>query len=356
MKKSLLSALLLLVIMFISYQSITMSAGPPESYSNAPGEGNCANPGCHGGSAITSGTIWDNIDLTVSGNTLSGLLADSTYTFNLSFENPGSVKYGFQLCILQSGATGSTPSLGTLINTSTATQIVSSSNRSYLEHTASGNAAPTNTMTWSFDWQVPSGYSGDAVFYIVVNSSNNDGSSGGDIIYAKTISANVSLPVTWMSIRALRSQSDIVLKWNTASEWDADKFVVERSLNGKTWEELGTVKAAGNSTVESNYQFVDFKVPHAVYYRLKQVDYNGTFSISKVIYMSKPEWEQLVYFDPETKELYSGDGAIGNVDLYSQSGNRVWTGSISNSRVPLPALPHGIYFLKSEHGVKKILM
>ncbi len=356
MKKYLLSVLLMLVMLFISYQSITYSTGPPESYSNAPGEGNCANPGCHGGSEITDGPIWDNIELSVTDNTLSGLLADSTYTFNLTFSNPNSVRYGFQLCVLPADATDATPSMGTLISTSTETQLVSSVNRSYLEHSASGTAAPAHSKTWSFDWQVPSDYTGDAVFYVVINSTNNDQSNSGDSIYAKTFTANISLPVSWFSVYASRRESDVVLSWSTASELNANYFVAERSSDGNNWEEIGMVKASGTTTITRHYSFVDYRVVKSACYRIKQVDFNGKYSFSKMLFVHEADWESQVFFNAETKELYRDGGDIGRVDLYNQMGAKVWDGNIANTRTTLPDLPHGIYFLRNNASVKKLLL
>jgi hypothetical protein len=68
-----------------------------------------------------------------------------------------------------------------------------------------------------------------------------------------------------------------VLHWNTVSEKNSDFFTIERSLDGKTWESLGTVKGAGNSEFEQEYQFVDFNYRETMnYYRLKQTDFDGT--------------------------------------------------------------------------------
>lgn len=67
-----------------------------------------------------------------------------------------------------------------------------------------------------------------------------------------------------------------VLYWNTASEKNSDYFTIEKSLDGKHWEEIGTVKGAGNSEYEITYQYIDFDFRKTInYYRLKQTDFDG---------------------------------------------------------------------------------
>ena len=75
------------------------------------------------------------------------------------------------------------------------------------------------------------------------------------------------------------------LAWATASEKNSARFEVERSADGRTFAAIGTVAAAGSSTVPRTYELLDGKLPAVaalLYYRLKQVDQDGTFSYSLV--------------------------------------------------------------------------
>lgn len=78
------------------------------------------------------------------------------------------------------------------------------------------------------------------------------------------------------------------LAWATASEQNSAAFDVERSLDGTSFERIGTVAAAGGSSTPRNYGFVDNQVPTPrnpqipLYYRLRQVDLNGIFAYSPV--------------------------------------------------------------------------
>ena len=76
----------------------------------------------------------------------------------------------------------------------------------------------------------------------------------------------------------------IVLSWTTASEKNNDHFKVLRSIDGKSFQHIGTIKGAGTSNQVSTYQFLD-KTPFAGtnYYKLAQVDVDGKNSDSKVV-------------------------------------------------------------------------
>ncbi|NNF35558.1 MAG: T9SS type A sorting domain-containing protein, partial [Saprospiraceae bacterium] len=75
------------------------------------------------------------------------------------------------------------------------------------------------------------------------------------------------------------------LTWITATEINNDYFIIERSFNGAAWEEIGQVGGAGNSLVELSYEFDDEEIhANGLYtYRLKQVDYDGSYEFSDAI-------------------------------------------------------------------------
>jgi hypothetical protein len=78
------------------------------------------------------------------------------------------------------------------------------------------------------------------------------------------------------------------INWNTRTESGFDHFEVERSLDGVNFKKVGEIKALDLSSVEENYSFRDNIRPvvarkNDLYYRLKQVDPNGSFTYSKVL-------------------------------------------------------------------------
>jgi hypothetical protein len=93
----------------------------------------------------------------------------------------------------------------------------------------------------------------------------------------------VALPVSMMSFDAKRTGSVNNLTWVTTQETNASKFIVERSTDGRTFNEIGFVAAAGNSSTAKNYRFVD-ATPNKGnnYYRLKLINNDNSFRFSEI--------------------------------------------------------------------------
>ncbi|RZK62364.1 MAG: T9SS type A sorting domain-containing protein, partial [Hymenobacter sp.] len=95
------------------------------------------------------------------------------------------------------------------------------------------------------------------------------------------------LPVTLVAFTAVAVQNrDAQLNWTTASEVNNDHFEVERSFDGTTFAQIGRVAGHGTTSAAAAYTLTDAavaaKASGPVYYRLRQVDYNGTATYSPV--------------------------------------------------------------------------
>jgi hypothetical protein len=67
------------------------------------------------------------------------------------------------------------------------------------------------------------------------------------------------------------------LTWSTGSEIDNDLFEIERSSNGVVFQKIAELKGAGNTMDRTDYELVDYDpLPGVSYYRLKQVDFDGS--------------------------------------------------------------------------------
>jgi len=221
--------LIVLLIIFLTQQVYTFTNQPPLGYTNAPGESNCT--GCHSGTAISSGTTWSGMNLTTS-VPLSAMQPNTTYLMNLTFADPMSVKYGFQLVALPGNAVSSSASIGTITLNSgnTSVNISTQSGRTYARTTSSGTQASNNTRTWSFNYTTPSTAANGVRFYAVVNSTNNSNDMGGDDIYVKSFIASV-LPVKWLDVVPVIKDNQIELIWSTATELNNSHFDIETSTN-----------------------------------------------------------------------------------------------------------------------------
>ena len=93
------------------------------------------------------------------------------------------------------------------------------------------------------------------------------------------------LPIELTSFTAKNSDENITLYWNTASETNNNYFLVEHSLDGVNFKKIGKVQGAGESTISQNYKFTHLQPNKGLnYYRIKQVDFDGKYSTSNIIF------------------------------------------------------------------------
>ncbi|HEX9252965.1 MAG TPA: PQQ-dependent sugar dehydrogenase [Ignavibacteriaceae bacterium] len=92
------------------------------------------------------------------------------------------------------------------------------------------------------------------------------------------------VPVELLSFNATVQDGKVFLQWYTSTETNNAGFKIERSKNGADYEEIFFVGGNGTTTNRNVYSYLDESVHSGVYYyRLKQIDYNGTFENLNVI-------------------------------------------------------------------------
>ncbi|MVN75178.1 T9SS type A sorting domain-containing protein [Hymenobacter sp. HMF4947] len=165
------------------------------------------------------------------------------------------------------------------------------------------------------------------------------------------------LPVQLVSFAATAQGSAAVrLTWVTASELNSARFEVERSLDGISFSQIGQVPAAGNSPTAHTYGLTDATLPGTgiLYYRLRQVDFNGTATYSPVrsIIMPHSALEFALYPNPtHTAATLVGAKAGATVQVYDALGRLVYTTTAEatgTAALALPAgLPTGVYLVRS---------
>jgi photosystem II stability/assembly factor-like uncharacterized protein len=100
-----------------------------------------------------------------------------------------------------------------------------------------------------------------------------------------------AVPVKLTSFNGRYTSGTAHLEWQTSQETNTARFVVQRSYDGKTFTDIAHVQSAGNSSTLKNYSYQDNTVGGAkyVYYRLRQVDADGKFSLSNIIRLNLGE-------------------------------------------------------------------
>jgi len=106
---------------------------------------------------------------------------------------------------------------------------------------------------------------------------------------AITVQKTAVLPLTWGNFIAVAGIGQVMLQWSTLQESNTSHFVIDRSIDGRQFESIGTVLAKGNTSLVSDYTFTDQSPSFNGnnYYRLQEIDLDGRsgYSIIKVAYL-----------------------------------------------------------------------
>ncbi|WP_299759219.1 SGNH/GDSL hydrolase family protein [uncultured Pontibacter sp.] len=175
----------------------------------------------------------------------------------------------------------------------------------------------------------------------------------------------VPLPVELIRFEAAKDSRGVQLEWVTASEKDNSRFEVERMQEGSAFKIIGAVAGAGNSNERITYTFKDTDLPEGIlYYRLKQVDLDGSFSYSKMVAIHHTVAAlPAVSLYPnltdgsEAVQLYAtgfADAASVTISLYNTMGKQLLKTTLQvqpqgtvDAAIQMPTkLPEGLYIVE----------
>lgn len=237
---------------------------------------------------INSGGTWNITDITTSGTTFV-INVNSGGTLNLT----------------------STMSL-------TGGTVTVSSGGAFVTGGSTSNVAGT-TMTINGYLEIGSAFTNNAS--ITGTGEISYSSLGG----AGSIAGTISLPVELIHFSTAKKGENNSLKWITASEINNDYFEVQTSVYGINFNTIGTVFGAGNSSEVLTYTFTDNNSStSSVYYRLKQVDYDGVFTYSNVIFTGSQNKAFASIVQANTSKeftILSHDQGSIQVNVYSFNGS-----------------------------------
>jgi len=184
------------------------------------------------------------------------------------------------------------------------------------------------------------------------------------------------VPVELTSFSASLIGSGVVLTWSTASETNNSGFSVEKSTDNKSFASISFIEGMGTTTESNNYKYVDTRTSNgSLFYRLKQDDFDGSFSYSNVVevnnilpaeYLLKQNYPNP--FNPSTKIKFNlpeannvklaiynalGQEVATLVNNYMSAGSYEFNFDASN-------LTSGIYFYSVSAGryssIKKMML
>jgi uncharacterized delta-60 repeat protein len=227
----------------------------------------------------------------------------------------------------------------------------------------------------------------DGATWVSIDDSGNVFVAGNSMYFTNFASDFVvikysrdsGLPVELTSFTASVSGRDVILKWLTASETNNYGFEIERresSAEITDWTRIGFINGSGTTTEVRSYYFEDKNLFTGSYqYRLKQIDFEGTFEYSSVVEMEIPVLAEFVLeqnypnpFNPSTTISFAIPSSVfTSLKVYDVLGNEVAT-LVSEEKLAgsyevefnASHLASGIYFYRMQSGsfsqVKKMIL
>ena len=163
------------------------------------------------------------------------------------------------------------------------------------------------------------------------------------------------LPLNLLSFSGTRRNTVNQLTWATDNEINTKEFAVERSNDGNTFSKIATINANGSGANNYNYNDV-YKFDGRVFYRLKMIDNDGSFTYSNIIFLTA-ENKQIITLYPNPSKDYTTLHVSNNLlntkaTLTDISGKilQVITIAQAFTNINLAGYASGLYLIKLENG------
>jgi subtilisin family serine protease len=193
-------------------------------------------------------------------------------------------------------------------------------------------------------------------------SNNPDNLYGWGIIDALDAINNIAVPVELTNFSARYSNDKVELSWITSTETNNYGFEIQRRFDSSSFETIAFVSGRGTSTNPVTYNYIDSDLfSGRYYYRLKQIDYDGSFEYSPEVFVNVPKLDDFKLFqnypnpfNPTTNiRYYVPSPGYLKIGLFDVLGNEIKTlvdkevqSGTYEINVDGSGMASGMYFIK----------
>ncbi len=176
------------------------------------------------------------------------------------------------------------------------------------------------------------------------------------------------VPVELLSFEGKEDGRTNILNWVTVSETNNSHFMLQRSADGTRFSDIAKIEGNGTSSNRHDYNFVDQEPLTLSYYRLKQVDFDGTFEYSEVVSIQRrsDKFSIVSLFPNPTSDniqlnYHVNKASKVNIQLTDVLGRVISSNThsadkgINNYTIDMNAYAVGVYFVKLQNGGENIV-
>lgn len=181
-------------------------------------------------------------------------------------------------------------------------------------------------------------------------------SSGGYQGIRLSFGTALVLPLNLLRFDAFKNKTNVQLSWKTTNEINTSYFMLQRSTNGTTFNNIGKVEAV-NTSGNNEYSFTDESPVNGInYYRLQMVDIDGKTTYSFIIKIVFGNTSELQVFPNPAKNIITINGlqSKGTIKIIAADGKLIKQITITgiSLQIDISKLAKGMYILQYYNEVK----
>ncbi|CAN5377842.1 hypothetical protein BH11BAC2_BH11BAC2_26650 [soil metagenome] len=171
---------------------------------------------------------------------------------------------------------------------------------------------------------------------------------------------NTPLPIELLSFDVKKINNKALASWTTATEFNTDRFEIEKSINGIDFKSIGSVPAEGGQNELTSYSFQDdVPLQELTYYRLVDYDFDGSFHYSniRVLYPDHQDNSLVIYPNPASGDeiqiaIASSKEEESIIEIFNTKGQLMISADIFTTKgilylpINIAELSSGLYLIR----------